>query len=221
MSDTRSYYERYWQDPSTAVPNYDPTTPARKAMLAKALADVPKGSRVLDMGCGTGEFTGHLADIGFKPVGIDLSQGAVGAAAARFPALEFHVGPPEDFLDRFAGQFQAVWSTEVIEHVFDLYGFFAAMNRFLTPGGKLILTTPYHGLIKNLLIDFRAYDTHYNPFGGHIRFFNRKSLGRCLTHCGFTPIQWAGLGRTWPLYRSFFVVATKTGEPQPAPPADS
>jgi 2-polyprenyl-6-hydroxyphenyl methylase/3-demethylubiquinone-9 3-methyltransferase len=221
MSDTRAYYERYWQDPDAAVPNYDPTTPARRAMLADALSDLPAGSRVLDMGCGTGEFTGHLAELGFRPVGVDLSEGAVRAATARFPNAEFHAGTPEQFVDRYAGQFQAVWSTEVIEHVFDLYGFFASVNRFLAPGGRLVLTTPYHGLIKNLLIDFRNYDHHYNPFGGHIRFFNKKSLTRCLIHCGFTPNRWAGIGRAWPLYRSFFVVATKTGQPLPPPPADS
>ena len=54
----------------------------------------------------------------------------------------------------------------------------------------------------------------------HIRFFDRRSLGRCLRHCGFTPREWKGFGRPWPLYKSFFVTAEKTHEPQPRPPAD-
>ncbi|HLJ91772.1 MAG TPA: methyltransferase domain-containing protein, partial [Gemmataceae bacterium] len=44
------------------LPN-DPTTPARKQLLHRYLNDLPQGSRVLDYGCGRGEFTDYLATL--------------------------------------------------------------------------------------------------------------------------------------------------------------
>ena len=220
-STTQGYYERYWADPAAAPPADDPTTPERRRRLKAALADLPAGARVLDLGCGTGEFTECLAGLGYDATGIDLSGNAIAVARQRFPQRRFLQGLPEDHGAAFAGRFDAAWSTEVIEHVFDVYGFLAAAHRALVPGGRLVMTTPYHGLLKNWLIDLRGYATHYNPFGGHIRFFDRRSLDRCRRHCGFTPRRWDGFGRPWPLYKSFFVVAERTHEVSPPPPADS
>lgn len=220
MNETQQYYEQYWSDPSAAPPLQDPTTPARKRLLAEALQGLG-GRRVLDVGCGAGIFTEHLKELGYEPVGLDVSEKALRFAQQRVPGAEFHAGLIEDHIERFRGQFHAIWCSEVIEHVFDVYGLLTSMHKCLAPGGRLVLTTPYHGLLKNLLIDLRNYPGHYNPFGGHIRFFDRTSLRRCLEHCGFEVLWWRGIGRTWPLYRSFFMVAQKAGEPAPRPPADS
>lgn len=133
----------------------------------------------------------------------------------------FRVGTPEQLAGDLAEHFDAVWCSEVIEHVFDVWGFLTSVHRILAESGRLVLTTPYHGLVKNLALSLRGYANHYNPFGGHIRFFCRRSLERCLRHCGFAVEQWRGYGRFWPLYRSFFVVARKATQPLPRPPADS
>lgn len=220
MDNERDYYERYWADPAAAPPSADPTTPQRKALLKQSLAALSADAKVLDLGCGTGEFSQFLASLGYRPLGLDLSERAIAAAKSRVPNLDFRAGTPEMFASEFAGRFAAIWSSEVIEHVFDVYGFLTAAHACLKPGGLIVLTTPYHGLIKNLLIDLGGYANHYQPFAGHIRFFDRRSLDRCLRHCGFTPRRWAGFGRPWPLYKSFFVTAEKTHEPQPRPPAD-
>lgn len=41
MTDTRGYYQDYWDDPNAAPPALDPTTPVRKELLAAALRDLP------------------------------------------------------------------------------------------------------------------------------------------------------------------------------------
>lgn len=221
MENEQDYYERYWADPNAAPPATDPTTPQRKALLQKALAGLPTGAPVLDMGCGTGEFTQFMAGLGYRASGIDLSPSAIAAARQKHPGLDFHVGTMEERTGEWAGQFAAIWSSEVIEHVFDVWGFLSAAHAALAPAGRLILTTPYHGLIKNLLIDLGGYANHYKPMGGHVRFFDRRGLDTCLTHCGFTARHWTGYGRPWPLYKSFFVVAEKTHAVKERPPADS
>lgn len=219
MSKTEAYYERYWTDPDAAPPAQDPTTGDRKQLLAEALRGLP-GRAVLDVGCGMGIFTEFLAKEGFEPVGMDLSEKAIAVAQKRVPQASYLIGTIEQHAEALRGRFHAVWCSEVIEHIFDIYGFLAAINECLAPSGRLVITTPYHGLLKNLLISLRGYAHHYNPFGGHIRFFDKTSLGMCLRHCGFRVVRWAGIGRTWPLYRSFFVTAEKIGQPLPPPPAE-
>ncbi len=108
--------------------------------------------------------------------------------------------------------FAAVWCTEVIEHVLDVRAFLDQINRVLRPNGLLILTTPYHGILKNLLIVLLKFDKHFDPEGSHIRYFDRKGLQRCLNNSGFYPISWAGIGRFWKMYRTWFVVSRKISE---------
>ena len=97
MSLTQSYYEKYWADPHSAPPAADPTTPTRKALLKRALASTPAGKAVLDAGCGAGEFTRFISDLGFVATGIDLSEKAIAFAKQTFPEQDFRVGVPEDF----------------------------------------------------------------------------------------------------------------------------
>lgn len=75
--------------------------------------------------------------------------------------------------------------------------------------GTLILTAPYHGLTKNLTIALRNFDHHFNPSGGHIRFFTRTSLRRLLEKHGFVVTTMQGLGRRAPFWMSHWVVAHK------------
>jgi SAM-dependent methyltransferase len=113
----------------------------------------------------------------------------------------------QSLLPALEGHFDGVFSSEVIEHLFDVGTYLESIHRLLRPGGTFILTTPYHGLVKNILLDVLNYCGHYDPLGQHIRFFDRKGLRMCLEKWGFTPRVWTGYGRVWPLWRSFFVVA--------------
>ena len=107
-------------------------------------------------------------------------------------------------------EFDAVWSTEVIEHVFDVHLHLREVHRVLRDGGLYVLTTPFHGRLKNILVSLLKFDRHFDPEGGHIRFFDRAGLNRCLLRAGLRPLAWRGIGRVWPLYRTWFVVARKT-----------
>lgn len=73
---------------------YDEAFPHKEGQVASAEwlgASLAAGSRVLDLGCGSGTPTARqLAGAGFDVVGVDLSDGMVSLARKQVPAGEFH-----------------------------------------------------------------------------------------------------------------------------------
>jgi len=65
--------------------------PVDRALYA-LLAELVGPGTVGDVGCGPGHVTAHLAGLGVRTVGVDLSPGMVEVARARYPELDFTVG---------------------------------------------------------------------------------------------------------------------------------
>jgi hypothetical protein len=93
--------------------------------------------------------------------------------------------------------------------VFDVRRYLAEISRVLRTGGQLLLTMPYHGLIKNLAVAAFNFERHFHVYGGHIRFFTTRSLKSALDDAGFELETTAGIGRMWPLSKSLFAAARK------------
>lgn len=209
MSDLKGYYEKYW-DRDTDVSNSDVTTPERERRLLEILSQYLKtGESVLDLGCGGGVFTKAMYVAGYSVTGMDISEKAVNLARKQFPECKFQTLNSNGTIPSPDEAFAAVWCTEVIEHVLDVVLFLSEINRVLEPDGILVLTTPYHGRIKNVLISLLKFDRHFDPEGSHIRFFDRKGLSRCLVKSGFIPLSFQGIGRICKINRTWFVVAKK------------
>lgn len=95
---------------------------------------------------------------------------------------------------------------EVIEHLYSPRAFVDAAAALLRAngGGVLILSTPYHGYLKNLMISLlNKWDYHWGALweGGHIKFWSRRSLGRLLAEAGFRNVRFRGVGRFPYLWR--------------------
>jgi 2-polyprenyl-6-hydroxyphenyl methylase/3-demethylubiquinone-9 3-methyltransferase len=208
VTDIAEYYENSWSRPELYN---DRTTPLRKALLRRYLpaAGVSPGARVLDLGCGCGEYAAYLKEMGYEAEGIDISANVIEYARREHPGPVYHVGEAQALLPSRAGAFDAVFSSEVIEHLFDVEGYLRSINRLLKPRGALVLTTPYHGVVKNIVIALSSFSHHFDPLGQHIRFFDRPGLDMCLRKFGFSPEVWTGFGRVWPLWKSHFVVSRK------------
>jgi SAM-dependent methyltransferase len=78
------------------------------------VAGVGAGVRVLDLGCGAGEFARLAAERGALVTGVDADRGAVAAAAAAVPAGTFLVG---DAHDPPPGPFDVVAAVQLLAHV--------------------------------------------------------------------------------------------------------
>jgi SAM-dependent methyltransferase len=112
----------------------------REARLVRR--HVPRGARVLDAGCGFGEWVTLLRNRGYAAEGLDYSGELIERLRAEYPDALWHQGDIRK-IDPAIGAFDAVISWGVIEH--DPEGPGAALHEFsriLRPGGVAILTVP-------------------------------------------------------------------------------
>jgi 2-polyprenyl-6-hydroxyphenyl methylase/3-demethylubiquinone-9 3-methyltransferase len=75
----------------------------------------------------------------------------------------------------------------------------------LRPGGLFALTTPYHGLVKNVALALHGFDRHFAIEGDHIRFFSDRALTRLAESTGFTVCGIRHFGRFAPVWAGTFV----------------
>lgn len=172
--------------------------------------------KVLDVGCGNGVLCGELAAAGFEAAGVDGDSAAIAVAARKYPAIPFAVahfdGSPRDLAPMPAEGFDAVVSTEVVEHLFSPHELARYCFEALKPGGLLVISTPYHGYLKNLVLSLaNGWDKHHGVHlhGGHIKFFSRKTLARLLRDAGFEVTGFRGAGRLPWLWKSMILLARK------------
>jgi SAM-dependent methyltransferase len=184
----------------------DPTTPERRKKLQRYLKPIPLGARILDFGCGRAGFTSFLASLGYHVVGLDLSSEAIRLNRHDFPQIDFVQVNEDQKAPLPDASFDAIWCSEVIEHVYDVNGIFSEFARLLRSGGRLIVTTPYHGWVKNLLVMSFGFERHFDVEWQHIRFWTRRSLTEISTKHGLRPIVWDSLGRIPCVAKSFLVV---------------
>lgn len=204
---TREYYERYWASGEEAPPDFDRLTEDRVKMLLRCSGH--ERGRLLDAGCGAGRATALLAAAGYRVTGIDISLSALEKARAHSMTASTVAGILDLSLPFADGTFDTVFSCEVIEHLFDIQRYLAEMRRVLRPGGRLFLSTPYHGRLKNLVLALQGFERHYDPAGPHIRFFTAKSLSHLLQQSGFRLEKTSYLGRFWPLWMDMLMWAER------------
>lgn len=108
-------------------------------------AGIQRGNRVLDIGCGMGGSSIHLAKaLDCRVTGVTLSpfQRRWAALSARFAG----VSGQADFLCADAEKVElptagadVVWSVECTEHLFDKAAFFQRAANWLKPGGRMAI----------------------------------------------------------------------------------
>ncbi|KEC74207.1 UNVERIFIED_ORG: 2-polyprenyl-6-hydroxyphenyl methylase/3-demethylubiquinone-9 3-methyltransferase [Rhizobium esperanzae] len=185
--------------------------PAVLGVLERHFAGSAKGA-VFDLGCGAGGAAATLAEKGYCVVGVDPSSDGIAKANVNYPELRLNVGSGYDQLSGEYGTFDAVISLEVVEHVYDPKAFTSTMYDLVKPGGIAVVSTPYHGYLKNLaLAALGKMDDHFMPLKdhGHIKFWSRNTLGTLLLDAGFGSIRFEYVGRIPALAKSMIAVAEK------------
>ena len=169
--------------------------------------------RVLDAGCGNGSLAGRIAECGFDVSAFDLSKSGIEYARKAFSNVHFEVASVyDDLTEVFDQRFDACIATEVLEHLFDPRLCLRRVSEVLHDGGLLIVTTPYHGYVKNVALTVtNKMDDHFTALtdGGHIKFWSRRTLSMLLEQCGFQLIGFEGAGRLPFLWKSMILVSCK------------
>lgn len=193
-----------------------PHQPLFLALVLRYLATAGPGATVLDAGCGDGNFTASVAEAGYRCHGVDLSEGGIARARERHPDIAFAVASLNDDLRTvFPGvaEFDAVISIEVIEHLYSPVTFARRIKESLKPGGIAIITTPYWGYLKNVLLALtNRMDRSLTALweGGHIKHWSCKTMRQLFGQAGFEFVAFHGCGRRIPyVWRNMLMVVRK------------
>ncbi|MBN1761692.1 MAG: methyltransferase domain-containing protein [Methanomicrobia archaeon] len=174
-----------------------------------------KFERILDVGCGDGNFSVLLQEACKAEEVCGLEISAKGVELARSNGVKcLQLDVDEDDFPFEAEYFDAVFAGEVIEHVFDTDHFLDEVHRILKPDGTFVLTTPNLAAIHNriaLLFGYQPYPMKvslnyalghfiYPGWGAseHVRVMTRKGLVELLRVHGFKIIRITASGMSFP-----------------------
>jgi len=140
--------------------------------------------KVLDIGCGTGNFLSHARNNGWDVMGIDFDRNAVNTAKNVFGLSNVEVSDLSDFykkhIDSQQVSFDLVTFFDVFEHIDNHVEFLNMINLLLIKNGHIAMSMPYrnsyHWLQPN---DFPPR---------HLTRWDEKSLIYCLESNGFKVV---------------------------------
>ncbi|MDH6060742.1 methyltransferase domain-containing protein [Chrysosporum bergii ANA360D] len=215
MDTTNNKYQYLYQD-SNKIHHHAYIIPHLIKMISESAPVVenkPK-ARILDIGCGNGSLSNLIAQCGYEVVGVEESESGVKLARDAFPNCRFIQGSIYNLPYGEIGEnFDIVIAAEVIEHLFFPKQLVINAKKYLKPNGSLILTTPYHGYIKNIILALSGkMDQHFTALwdGGHIKFFSVATMTNLLQLEGYTDIKFQFAGRLPYLWKSMLCCATST-----------
>jgi 2-polyprenyl-3-methyl-5-hydroxy-6-metoxy-1,4-benzoquinol methylase len=148
------------------------------------------GGRLLDVGCGNGEFLARMRALGWSVAGVEPDPAAARLAREKF-GLDITLGslPHAELSPQ---SFDAVATNHVFEHVLDPVAFLRDCRDVLKTGGRLTLTTP------NL-------DSLGHRWGGihwvgldpprHLMLFTRRALAACAERGGLRILELRSVAR--------------------------
>nr|WP_237405383.1 class I SAM-dependent methyltransferase [Streptomyces sp. SN-593] len=169
---------------------YDEAFPHKEGQITAggwAIAELAPGSRVLDLGCGTGLPTARqFTDAGMRVTGVDLSAGMLARARHNVPEAEFLQADVADLVEGgplAAGSFSAAaaFFTLLMLPRAEIPGALTAVRDLLAPGGLLAL-----GMVEADVDDVSI------PFLGHtirVSGYLKDELRAVVEDAGFEVIK--------------------------------
>ena len=172
----------------------------------------PAQKRVFDLGCGNGSVANWFKEQGFEVKGVDPSESGIAQARESFPDIDLRSGSAYDPLVDIFGEFPLVVSLEVVEHVYAPRRFAKCVSDLLLPAGYALVSTPYHGYLKNVALAVSGkMDSHFTALWdhGHIKFWSRRTITQLFHEAGLEVERIHRVGRIPALAKTMLVVARK------------
>ena len=172
---------------------------------------VKNKKNLLDIGCGNGYLTKNISKNFKEILAIDSSNSAIKNAKKNyFGKINFSEKKVEEV--KKTKLWNCITLIEVIEHLYSPDDMLKKIYKISNKNTKIIITTPYHGFIKNILILlFGKFDTHFSPLWehGHIKFFSKNTLLKISLRNSFKIDKIFYSGRFFPISKSIILVISK------------
>jgi len=156
----------------------------RRARLFIEHGLIRPGARVLELGCGTGEFTRRVAAARADLVAVDLSRELLVRAQARVPTGACFACSNAELLPFRAATFDVVYGCSILHHL-ELEAALSEVRRVLRPGGRLVFSEP-NLLNPQVMLMFKC--DRLKPYFGQSpdeMAFTRGAVARALRSLGF------------------------------------
>jgi SAM-dependent methyltransferase len=160
-------------------------------------AGVGSGTRVLDVGCGTGEFLAFAAGLGAVVSGVDPAPGMVALARTRVPGASIEVAGFED-LTAPALPFDVVTAFNALQFADDPEAALRLAARVVAPGGRIAIANwaeaeqndleRIEAAIAEAVGDEPVPESELRLPGGLERLFAAAGLGDIVS--GITQVEW-------------------------------
>lgn len=186
------YNQSIWGQDTASLNPAHPTA-IRLFQSLKALKNLPTKAKILEVGCGAGQFIRgikqNLPDS--ECYGFDVSEVAVNKARESNDSVNYLVGPGDrwSLADNF---FDAVVIFDVLEHVESVEQTMIEIKRVLKPGGLIYAFIPCEGdwlSMWHCLRFSQRFDTLTNKYAGHINRFSRAEWERVFIQFNFQVVN--------------------------------
>lgn len=194
---TKVFYDTLWSEEWKDLPSVGPSCRTRYRIMLNLFKKNDLHGKILDIGCGSGDFLGMLKfDSRNSLFGMDVSAAALTIAKQKDFVQNTFVGDLTKKEDIPQESFDVIVASEVLEHIGDYKLALKHVCAILRPGGHMIITVPYR----------QKYWTPHDDFSGHIRRFEPDELESALREAGFlikTSYSWGSM--VYNLYYQFFL----------------
>lgn len=189
--------------------------PYNYSYLAPLVCALGKGlgaRKVLDVGAGNGYALPTWLKQGWEVCAMepDVEGYTIAKTVEEVDVRQLGVG--EELPAQWRNAFDTVICMEVVEHLFDPHQLVNTTRDALQDDGYAIISTPYHGYLKNLALSLvDKWDFHHHPLrvGGHIKFWSKATLRTLFEKEGFKAVSFHGAGRLPYLWNSMVWVFQK------------
>jgi 2-polyprenyl-3-methyl-5-hydroxy-6-metoxy-1,4-benzoquinol methylase len=153
-------------------------------LRARKLPELNVNGRLLDIGCGHGDFILSCRKHGWRVAGVEQAQAPVMALKER---LGIEVYEPEALAGLEAASFDVVTIWHVLEHLPEPERSLREVHRLLKPGGIALIEVPNFGGWQGR---FGGPFWFHLDVPRHLFHFDRAALAQLLRHSGLEPVRW-------------------------------
>ncbi|MGN7612620.1 glycosyltransferase [Magnetococcales bacterium HHB-1] len=148
---------------------------------------IPENSRILQIGCGTGDLLQNLNPS--EGVGVDLSEAMVKIAQEKHPQLQFFCGDIEDpaLESSIEGHFDIILISNTIGNLEDVQATLTRLHAFCTPETRIVVA--YYSWIWRPVLKFAEKINQHIPRPVELNWLGTEEIEGLLSLANFETVK--------------------------------